>query len=198
LVDAQRRTGWAAVGGGVENDATSRIVDRAVFFCEYHRHMAPVQEGPTDAIPGMNVAYDMQALGALRDVFTRGLWETFVHEQIRDAGHETGLDPHIVVGHRKHFTIRMFLSERFHYSRSFAGMRVQGASLRTRLGWALKSLALPPVLVARVTSSVMARPEHRRHYLSTLPLVVLFSSAWAVGEFVGYLAGPGDSILKVR
>ena len=31
----------AAVGGAVENGATDRVVDWAVYFCEYGRYMLP-------------------------------------------------------------------------------------------------------------------------------------------------------------
>ena len=198
IVAAHRRSGWAAVGGGVENDCTHRSVDWAVFFCEYHHLMSPVPAGPSDLVPGMNVAYDMDALAPVADAFSDGLWENFLHERLRDAGYTTGLDPSIVVGHRKHFTVPMFLSERFHYSRSFAGMRVAGDPIGTRLRWAALSLGLPALLVARLTRSVLRRRRHLGWYVRAFPLVVLFSVTWSLGELVGYLFGPGDSILKVR
>lgn len=198
IVDAHSRTGWAAVGGGVENAATTRAVDWAVFFCEYHQHMSTVPEGVSDFIPGMNVAYDMEVLEPLRDLFDEGLWENFLHDRLRDAGHTLGLDPLIVVGHDKHFTVPMFLSERFHYSRSFAGMRVAGRGRGARLLWAGASALLPALLIARLTRQVLRRRQHVDWYIRSFPLVVLFSVAWAVGEFVGYLFGPGDSLLKVR
>ena len=53
MVAAHHDRAWAAVGGGVENGSTERIVDWAVFFCEYSQHMSPVPEGPSDFIPGM-------------------------------------------------------------------------------------------------------------------------------------------------
>lgn len=198
ITEAHRRTGWAAVGGGVENDSTTRAVDWAVFFCEYHQHMSPVPEGPSDFIPGMNVAYDMDALESMRDVFDEGLWENFLHDRLRAAGHVLGMDPRIVVGHKKRFTVSMFLSERFNYSRSFAGMRVAGAPLTTRLAWAAGSLLLPGLLVARLTRNVLRRRMYLGWYVRSFPLVVLFSVTWSIGELVGYLTGPGDSILKVR
>ncbi|MGH9266663.1 MAG: hypothetical protein ACRD0D_00625 [Acidimicrobiales bacterium] len=160
--------------------------------------MGPVPGGPSDVLPGMNVAYAIDALGPLKDVFAEGLWENFLHDRLRAAGHVLGLDPAMVVSHQKHFTIPMFLSERFHYSRSFAGMRVEGASAGRRLVWALGSLALPPLLLARLTRVVVERRRHLGWYLASLPLVVVFTIAWSVGELVGYLAGPGDSLLKVR
>jgi hypothetical protein len=198
LLDAQRKTGWVAVGGGVENASPHRLVDWAVYFCEYSQHLHPVGDGPATAIPGMNVAYDMEALADLTFLFERGMWENFIHDELRGAGHRTGLASSVVVGHQKYFTIPMFLLERFHYSRSYAGMRVAGQSLAKRAAWAVGSPALPPLLTIRITRNVVRNRRHLHWFVRSLPLVVLFSGAWAVGECWGYLTGPGDSILKVR
>lgn len=198
IVEAHARTGWAAVGGGVVNASTERLIDWTVFFCEYSQHMDPVPEGPNAFIPGMNVAYDMDVLGDMRDLFAEGLWENFLHDKLREAGHVCGMDPRILVGHKKRFTVRMFASERFHYSRSFAGMRVQGASRATKLKWAVLSLGLPPLLVLRLVRNVQHKQRHQAEFVRALPLIVMFSVIWALGELVGYLTGPGDSLVKVR
>lgn len=92
----------------------------------------------------------------------------------------------------------MFFSERYHYSRAFAGHRVEGERLGARFKWAAATPALPPLLIARIAKHVRQRPEYQRRFLATLPLVALFSVVWAFGELVGYLFGPGDSILRIR
>ena len=198
LIEAQRRTGWAAVGGGVEIAPTDRAIDWAVYFCEYASLMSPVPAGPAPAVPGMNVAYDMEQLEPMRSVFTQGLWENVIHDRIKEAGHQIGLDPSVIVNHCKHFTIAMFLSERFHYSRAYAGNRVSGASSMTRATWAVKSLALPPLVLLRVLRAVITRRRHLGRLARCAHLVVMFSVVWSVGELVGYVAGPGDSLVKIR
>ncbi len=198
ILAAHARTGWAAVGGGVRNASTKRLIDWAVFFCEYSQHMDPVPEGPSDFIPGMNVAYDMDALELIKEVFAEGLWENFLHDKLRAAGHVCGMSPDVLVGHQKHFTIPMFLAERFHYSRSFAGMRVAGHGRAARLKWAILSGGLPPLLIFRLTRNVLHKGQHLGWYVRSLPLIGLFTVAWSVGEFWGYLTGPGDSLVKVR
>lgn len=198
MADAVSRTGWAAVGGGVENGSRRRLVDWAVYFCEYSQLMSPVTGGPSDVLPGMNVAYDMDALAPVRDVFLKGAWEHVVHDEIRHAGFRLGLDPGIVVSHLKYFTVPMFTRERYHYSRAYAGARVAGSALHRRLAWAGAAALLPPLLVWRVSNNVVRRRKDLAWYARALPLVVFFSVVWSVGEAVGYLTGPGDSLVKIR
>jgi glycosyltransferase involved in cell wall biosynthesis len=198
LMDGQRRTGWAAIGGGVEIAPTRRAIDWAVYFCEYAGLMSPVPEGPSRAVPGMNVAYDMQQLASVRSIFLQAQWENVIHDQLREAGFEIGLDPSIVVNHCKHFTIAMFWSERFHYSRAYAGQRVAGTGLGTRMSWAVKALGLPPLVMMRIVRATVTKRRHVRQLARTFHLVVLFSVVWSVGELVGYVAGPGNSLVKIR
>jgi len=94
--------------------------------------------------------------------------------------------------------VPMFLSERYHLSRAFAGNRVAGSSPAARLGWAAGAILLPFVLVARAVRNVWRRPQYLRRFIPSFPLVVLFSFQWAVGELVGYLIGPGDSMVRIR
>lgn len=198
LIAGQRRTGWAAVGGGVEHYATGRPIDWAAYFCEYANLIAPVQSGPTNGVPGMNVVYDLKQLAPLRPIFSQGLWENVIHDRIRAGGYEIGLDSEVVVEHRKHFSIAMFLSERYHYSRAYAGNRVDGEPLQVRLINACRALALPPVLIYRIVSAVLKRRRHMGRLARSAPLIVFFAEVWSIGEVVGYLRGPGDSMLRIK
>jgi hypothetical protein len=146
----------------------------------------------------MNVVYNLDRAPESRSLFIEGRWENVIHDRLRASGHAIGLDPKIVVKHEKYFTMGMFTAERFYLSRAFAAERVAGAGLGARLGWAVKSLGLPPLLLARIVSEVVARRQNLGWFIAVSPLVAMFTLVWSVGETVGYVAGPGASDLGVR
>src|SRR5439155_4052144 len=115
--------GYMVVGGAVENGTTDRIIDWSVFLCEYSSAMLPITAGEVKAIPGNNVAYKRAALELIADHIKANFWECFLHEQLAKKGVKFLSVPSIVVVHKKEFGFFDFLSQRFHYSRSFAGMR---------------------------------------------------------------------------
>jgi len=195
---AAHRADHIAVGGTVENGATERLVDWAVFLCEYHRHTGPIAEGVSRDLPGMNVAYKRAAFDHLQDLLANGSWETALHARLREKGLTLYFDPSVQVLHRKSFTIGGFLSERYNYARAFAGKRVEGAAPSRRLAYGIGALALPPLLLTRIASHLFRRRCYRLRFVETLPLLILFVGGWSIGECVGYLRGPGNSLAKVK
>jgi len=189
---------YAAVGGAVENACTDRLVDWAVFLCDYHRHCNPVPEGDVDDVPGMNVAYKREAFDCLQDLLAAGRWENFLHARLRANGFRLYSDPAMVMYHRKSFSVTGFLDQRFHYGRAFAGMRVDGATVSRRAMYGIGTAILPPLLIGRIASHVFSRRRHRLVFLTCVPLLSLFMVSWAAGECIGYLTGPGDSLVRVE
>jgi hypothetical protein len=49
----------------------------------------------------------------------------------------------------------------------------------------------------RTVSRIVAKRRHRTELVRSLPLLAVFVVSWALGEMVGYVAGPGDSLAKV-
>ncbi len=196
LLDAQREAG-GAVGGAVENAATGRLVDWAAFLCEYSHCLTPLPSGPADWLTGNNVIYPRALLERYRGVLGGGRWENQLHDAMRRDGVALTCRPDIIVGHKKHYTVGEYLSQRYLYARSYAGARVAGAPRARRLMFALAACALPPVLFARTISRVLSKGRHRAELVRSLPLLALFVCAWAAGEVVGYAAGPGDSLSRV-
>ena len=196
LLAAQRAVG-GVVGGAIENAATERLVDWAAFLCEYSHCIPPLPSGPTTSVTGNNVIYPRTLLERHRNVLGGGRWENQLHDAFVRDGVLLTCRPEIVVGHKKHYTVWEYLSQRYLYARSYAGARLAGASLPRRLAFAAASFALPPLLFYRTVSRVMAKGRHRRELLRSLPLLALFVTSWAWGEVVGSAAGPGDSLARV-
>ena len=196
LLDARRETN-AVVGGSIDNAARSSVVDWAAFLCEYSHCLTPLPSGPSDALPGNNVIYDRALLRRYRTTIADGRWEDHLHDAMHRDGVPMVLRPEIGVGHRKHYTIPEYLSQRFLYARSYAGARVKGMPLVKRLSFGAAAIALPPVLMYRTVARVFAKRRYRTQLLLSLPLLALFIASWTVGEIVGYWFGPADSLSRV-
>ena len=106
--------------------------------------------------------------------------------------------PDITVGHKMHYRMREYASQRYLYARAYAGMRRAGMPLLRRALFTAGSFALPPLLLARVVNRVLASHSQRARLVQSLPLLLVFVCAWAAGEAVGYAAGPGDALTRVR
>jgi len=189
--------GAAVVAGPIENAATDTLMDWASFLCEYSHCVPPLPAGEADWLPGNNVVYSRAVVEAHREVIGEHKWENRLHDAIRESGTPLICRPDIVADHKKHFSFGEYMSQRYLYSRSFAGARVDGAPFGRRLAYAAGSLALPPVLFWRTVSRIRTKGRHQAELRRSLPYIALFVLAWATGELVGYLAGAGSSLSRV-
>jgi GT2 family glycosyltransferase len=185
------------VGGAIENAAVDSVVDWAAFLCEYSHCIVPLPSGPASWLPGNNVVYPRALLQRYEQVLGQGQWENRLHDAMRQDGVPLMCHPQIRVGHKKHYTVKEYLSQRYLYARSYAGARVANAPLAKRLGYGAAALALPPLLMFRTVSRVLGKRRHRAELVRSLPLLAVFVVSWAFGEMVGYVAGPGDSLARV-
>lgn len=196
LLEAHGR-GMSVVGGPVRNAATARIRDWAAFLCEYSGHMVPTPAGAVDELPGMNVSYDRRALAEIDDLLREGRWESWLHPRLRERGYQFYCDPNAVIDHAKDFGFREFLSQRYHYSRSHAGMRNDELG-RRRIVYTLGSPLIVPLVYSRIARNVLRRQRHVRELALASPLILLYTTVWAAGEAIGYAFGGGRSLLRVR
>ncbi len=196
LIDAHRAP-WAAVGGPVENGKQG-LVNWAVYFCEYAAYMGPITEGETIDLPGNNIAYKRPHLLRHAAMLEEGKWESWINDRLRADGLPIAATNAMVVRHIKEFQLVHFLAQRFHFARSYAGMRRPDQSWPKRLVYSLGSLALPALLSLRVTRTVIAKKRHLARFLLVSPLVGLFMTVGSVGEMVGYLFGSGQSLDRVE
>jgi GT2 family glycosyltransferase len=190
--------GFKAIAGPVENGSVDRLTDWAVFFCEYAPFMPPAPTGVVPVIAGNNTAYDRELLGRVDQSTLEQMWEYFLHQQIRRMGVPFYRDEAMTVSHKKEFGFWYFLSQRYHYSRSFAAMRTKQAPMLRRMIIAAATPLLPPLLLVRMYRSVMEKRRHVKEFFLSLPLIFPFLISWAWGEAVGALLGPGASLERVE
>jgi GT2 family glycosyltransferase len=192
------QAGYQAIGSGVENGSVDRLIDWAVFFCEYSRFMPPVARGVVSEIPGNCAVYDRLVLERLGPGLREEVWESFLHERLKEEGVAFFCDPAMTVSHKKEFGFGYFMSQRYHYSRSFAAMRMKAVPISRRLAYACATPALPFLLLWRMATTVWRKRRRRKEFLLATPIIVIFLVSWAWGEAVGALLGPGDSLARVE
>ncbi len=197
LLEAHRDTSVAAIGGAVENGRDG-LVNWAAFFTEYTPYMSPVVEGEHGDLPGNNIAYKRPYLLRHADELKDGRWESWINDKLRADGVKIASTNAAVVRHIKPFAMGNFLVQRFHFARSFAGMRRADQSRSKRLVYGLGSLALPFLLMFRVIRTALNKGRHLPQFVASLPLIALFLVVGACGEMLGYFFGAGSSLGRVE
>lgn len=184
----------AVVGGPVERVDTYRAVDWAVYFYEYGKYMLPVPEGEIRSLPGNNVSYQRALLDDVQHEWRNGLFEAFLNDRLREQGCALRLVPDAVAYHTMRYEAGAVVLRCFHHGRHFAGRRMDGAALFTRLGYAAASILLPLLLPLRIASRTLQRKRHVGALAVAFPYLSIFMTSWACGECVGYLFGEGESV----
>lgn len=186
---AHRREDAAVIGGPVVNGATRSLVDWAAFLCEYSSFAPPIAAGRVNDLAVSNVSYKRAALEAVDDVMGEGFEEFFVHGLLRERGFAMLADSTLEVVHRREETVLGFFAARYRWGRAFARSRCGHLTpWRRWLHW-IGAPVLPLLLTARIAGRALRRPGHRAPLLLSSPLVALFATAAAAGEWSGYLAG---------
>lgn len=195
---AELEAGSDVVAGPVENLATDTLVDWAAFLCEYSAVLPPLPDGPSDGLPGNNTVYRRSVLERFDALLDEGKWENHLHDRMREAGVTLVMRNAIVAGHKMHYSFGLYFSQRFLYSRSYAGARVRGESLPKRLAMGAAAFALPPLVYVRVVKNVLSKGRHVGELVRSLPLLVPFALSWGAGEVAGYWFGAGNALARVR
>jgi hypothetical protein len=179
------RNGAAGAAGEIRVAAGAPVGVRAVYLLRYSAYAPPLAAGPVRDIPADNAAYARTALDLVPDLGD-GFWEAELHRRLPpEAGP-------LVLVHGAAATLiaapppLAFLRQRFHHGRHFGAFRVASGA-DSALGIVLRAPLVPAVLVWRIARRCVARPGLRLSFLTCLPLLGAFATAWAIGEVVGAL-----------
>lgn len=180
----------AGVGGAIDGEPGSSIVDWAVCFCRYSRFLPPLADVAVADIPADNAAYKREPLFRHEGEWRDGFWEPQLHRALLAEGEQLRLAPGMLVRHRHSFGFVAFLCERFRHGRQYGGWR------RTTLGPLRRALHLAtapliaPVLLVRTFRRVIAKGGRAGRLLAATPVLAVFFVAWSCGEAMGYARGP--------
>jgi hypothetical protein len=197
LLDAHRGA-CVAVGGAVEPGDYAALLDWAMYFLEYVRFMQPLPSSASEGLPGTNVSYKRGAVLPHLQADGIGFYEVFVHAALLQAGLPVKLDPALVVYNVNSWKVARAVRSRFHHGRGFAAVRVGGRPLARRLPFLAIAAVLPVVQIARTAREVVSRRRRLGRLAAALPWIVVLSVSWSLGEFAGYLMGPGGSLAQWR
>ena len=187
------------VAGAVDNAATESLSDWAAFLCEYSAALPPLPSGPAEGVPGNNTIYRRETLLRYAGVLAEGKWENRLHDAMKADGIKLILRPDIVVGHKMHYSFALYMSQRFLYSRSYAGALSDGLpSVQRAVRGGAALVLLPPLMLWRTVSRVASKKRHLGKLAQSLPLLVPFAVSWGAGEAAGYWFGGGDALGRVR
>jgi len=188
---------YGVVGGPVENGSRERIVDWAFFLAEYGPCMPPLTDGESRGVPGNNAVYRREVL-PLSEPAWGCVWESFLQQELLRRKVRMYLHGGMTLYHKKSFRLGEMMSQRFLYSRSFAAMRAQRMTAVKRLIYAGLSAALPAVLLWRIGAGLVRKRRNVKEFIAGLPIIGLFVLSWGSGEMAGYLAGDGNSLVRVE
>ncbi len=182
----------AAIGGVVENGATTRLIDWANFLIVFGPFTAPIETGTQRVISlQANISYKRRVVP--RTMSQLGMMEFLFNRRLREQGEILMADDQLIVSHNQTWGFWGTFAAHFHNGRSIAGFRLQHISWIERCVRLGGCGILPAYLLWTTVGSVIRRRRLRKPALASLPLSALVVTCHAAGEFVGYLFGPGNS-----
>lgn len=198
LIQAHRQDRRAVVGPSMENANAGSLVSWVGLFLDYGPWVASDRRGAAEDVPGLNSAYKREVLIDLGDdLATQLRAPRLMHHELRKRGYELYLEPDAVCDHLNSSRLFWSIAEHFQSGRKFAGLRARRWPWRRRLLFAGGSPLIPAVRLRRIVRQV--RRSGRAELLPGLlaPLAVVLVAS-ALGELVGYVSGPGRSLLLFR
>ncbi len=144
-------------------------------------------------LPGNNLAYRKSRVLPFLQSNDEGLIEGVLNAWLQQQGEALMLAPAMQVCYSHADRHGGRLATRFQHGRLYAGKQAVGQGAATRFVWALKSLLLPLVLGLRGAQG-MRKLLPASRWPSVLLWTGLMETAWAAGEFTGYVSGAGRSL----
>lgn len=182
----------AAIGGTVDNRATTSLIDWANFFLVFAPFVSPIKNGPCERIClQANISYKRRVVSRIASQL--GVMEMLFTRQLGNEGEVLMADDRLVVSHVQSHGFWDTFGAHFHNGRSIAGFRLEPLGNLGRVFRLGSAAILPPYLLWSTLRALFHKRRFLGQVFASLPLLILLVGCHAAGEFVGYLAGPGRS-----
>jgi hypothetical protein len=186
-IDQAARRGLRLFGGYVENANPGSLSSWAHYFCEYHKWLPSVPQGPMDDLPGSNFVIERRLLDRYLP-FPRGEFglETLLFARCIADGHQPRFVHDFYIRHWHVERIRTFWRHiAFDYGVNFARARRFGTFRRFCYAAAFPLTAV--VLYVRVVRNAARDRRLLGRLLACTPQLMLTLLVRSAGEAVGYL-----------
>lgn len=188
---------WAVVGPVVKNANPRSAVSWADYFIGYGPWAWPCASREAEFLPGHNSSYKRNALLSYGPDLERMLEsETILHWDLRAKGHRLYLDAGVKAAHTNYSRWSVWLKVQYLGGRVFGGSRVAQAPAARRFFYIAVSPLIPFVRLGRVARTAV-RAELWRQWLYCLPALGIGLTLDGIGQCIGYLCGPGDSMRRL-
>ncbi|HEY1753823.1 MAG TPA: glycosyltransferase [Bryobacteraceae bacterium] len=189
---------YGVVGGPVVDHAYTRLRDWTVYFLEYNGYLPPWREDEPHDLGSANIAYSRAILVKYQEFLSGGYWEAGLHPRLMADGVKFRSVPEMKVHHRGPFDYGYYLQQRYWFSRAFAGCRASQMPASKKLAYFVAAPFVPFLLLARMTKRVLDKHCRPGKFAQSVPLLLPALIVYVAGEFVGYMAGPGEALSKVE
>jgi Glycosyl transferase family 2 len=186
------------ITGTVDNGSRSRSIDWAAFIVNHLPNMPPIDTVLASARLGINgVSYKRRALDVLLRDFPRLTPELVQAPALRRLRLRVVCDESLVVSHVQAETWLGHGALHYHNARAVLGSRRPNLTPRD---W-FRLAAAPALVPARTWRTIVGALQKglpRRVVWQALPGVFWLRTCKGVGEWAGFVAGPGDSARRLQ
>jgi hypothetical protein len=189
-----------AVGPAIRNENPGSAISWADLYIAYSEWLYPAVSKKVEHLPGHNSSYKKSILlefGTKLEELLEA--ESVLHWNLRASGHELMLQNDAVTSHMNFEKLGVWTATQFFTGRQFAASRFQNEQWSgwRRAFYAAASPLIPLVRFVRIVREVRLPERHDVPFYSVLPALAYGLTMDAIGQFTGYLFGPGNATQRL-
>lgn len=185
------------IGGAVVPAADLDPLNFGLFICDYAQFMPPLKRHRTFDLPGNNIVFKRRLFADTSTLVKQGFWKTFFVQSLEAGVGEPLLTPELQVTYNRKLTLPQILLRRYHHGRCFGGMRAAEMSPAKRVAYVLAGPLIPLLIAHKLQQKLAGKQAGKGAIFRSLPAIGICIFMWAVGEWIGAIAGSANCCNKL-